>query len=476
MSDRTGDRNKDERLRSEVFVKSGDKCNMVRQFLCLIYLVTSVIGTKKGAMSIGLDGRNGMMRDGNFRVFKSESLDAIESNTSANLSGLENCLEEIEIKEAFIGSGMNVVLSNNESDIERNNDENTNEYINKNKNMNKNIIVTINNVNTLVEINNINKIVEIKNINNIVTINNINKIVMNNRDNIMTESCEKCKEKEPRSYKLEGSIRRSEKPRVNQTLVGSDGSTDKGKGKSADAQMDKSAKERGIEKSSGEKRGELAGEGFPSSACFPSSVGFPSMGIKKKQKPPENEERGGALSRIWSLSTEGVKCANAKTDGLTTSAGYREGVEKVNERATKGEVGNVAGVHENHKINVNNSNKNNIISDKNNIISDKINVNNSIKNNFKNDKINNNNNNNNISNNINNNSNCKSNNNNSSNHNNNNSSNNSSSNNSSNSNNDDSRVNSDKRLKNMNNNRHNSIMERSKDEKRLRCNTETKGI
>ena len=81
MSDRTGDGDNDERLRSDDFVKGGDKCCMMRQFLCLIYLVTSVISAQEGTMSVGLNESNGMMRDGNFRVFKSESLEAIESNT-----------------------------------------------------------------------------------------------------------------------------------------------------------------------------------------------------------------------------------------------------------------------------------------------------------------------------------------------------------------------------------------------------------
>ena len=127
-----GSRNENEASRSEVFVKSSDKCSMVRQFLCLIYLFTSVVGTKEGKKSIGLVESNGMMMDGNFRVFKSESLDAIESNTSANLSWKENCMQNNVIKFEFIE--MNVVMGNNESVIERNNDKCTNTYINKNMN------------------------------------------------------------------------------------------------------------------------------------------------------------------------------------------------------------------------------------------------------------------------------------------------------------------------------------------------------
>ena len=129
-----GERNGSETLRSEVFVKSSNKCSMVRWFLRLIYLyvlVTSVISTKEGTTSIGLNGSNGMMRDGNFRVFKSESLDAIESNTSTNLSEMGNCMQKNVIKDVIIGSGMNVVLSNNKIGIERNNDKCTNAYINK---------------------------------------------------------------------------------------------------------------------------------------------------------------------------------------------------------------------------------------------------------------------------------------------------------------------------------------------------------
>ena len=359
-----GFRNEDERLRNEIFVKSNDRNSIVRQFLRLIYLcvlVTSVIGTKEGMRSNGLDSSDGVLRVGNFRVFTSKCLDeAIESNTSANLNGMENCMQKIVIKVVIIGSGTNFVLSNNESVIERNNDECKNAYINKYMNINKNVISFGNNdSNVNVSTNNKNTIVNISSDNkdSIVYINTSNKIGMiiknnnrrsneidvdnsyinnTNRNNIdvnnnnKSDRNERYNDAQPRDNRLEGSVRKGEKPRVDIALVGSS------------AQTGKSAKYRIIEKTSGEEGGEMASETFASSTRFASNEGFPSMGEKGQQKAPGNDGREGVLSRNWDLGDAAINSASTQTDKLTLSADYREGVDNVNVRATEGEVGIVA--------------------------------------------------------------------------------------------------------------------------------------
>ena len=76
-----------------------------------------------------------------------------------------------------------------------------------------------------------------------------------------------------------------------------------------------------------------------SSTHFASNEGFPSMGETGQQKAPSNDERKGALSRNWDLGDAAINSASTKTDKLTLSPDYREGVENVNVRATEGEVG-----------------------------------------------------------------------------------------------------------------------------------------
>ena len=144
-SDGTGDREKYETLRRVIFVKSGDKFSMVRQFLCFIYLcvlITSVIATKEGKMNIRWNVGDGMMRVGNFQVLKSKSLgDANQSNTSEKFYELKICKEENVINGMIIGSGLNEVLGCDESGDKGNHNKNKskNRSDDKHKNTNKNI-------------------------------------------------------------------------------------------------------------------------------------------------------------------------------------------------------------------------------------------------------------------------------------------------------------------------------------------------